>query len=84
MIRVKAVGSLGKTLGGDAFTFEEKSMPLSHIVRKIFKIGDDAGYAETLSDIIVAVNGAAVSGRLDDTILESGDEVTLIPISHGG
>ena len=85
MINVRALGSIGKTLGKDSFTFNDDSMILTVLLRKIFNIdGKKGDCSEILSDIIIAINGVALSTKIDGSVLKSGDEVTLIPISHGG
>jgi|TARA_B100001964_G_C14152848_1_gene562901 molybdopterin converting factor small subunit len=85
MINVKALGSIGKTLGNDSFSLNEDSLQLTTLLKKIFNLdGKNGDSHEILNDIIVAINGVAVSKKIDEFILKSGDEVTLIPISHGG
>ena len=85
MINVKALGSIGKTLGNDSLSLNEDSLQLITLLKKIFNLdGKNGDSHEILNDIIVAINGVAVSKKIDEFILKSGDEVTLIPISHGG
>ena len=85
MINVKALGSIGKTLGNDSLSLNEDSLQLTTLLKKIFNLdGKNGDSHEILNDIIVAINGVAVSKKIDEFILKSGDEVTLIPISHGG
>ena len=84
MINVRALGSIGKTLGNDSFIFNEDSMLLINLLNKIFNFEKKGNRSEILSDIIIAINGVAISTKIDESVLESGDEVTLIPISHGG
>ena len=85
MINVKALGSIGKTLGNDSLSLNEDSLQLITLLKKIFNLDGKKGDSfEILSDIIVAINGIAVSTKIDEFVLKSGDEVTLIPISHGG
>lgn len=86
MIKVKVLGSLGKKLGGETFTFNQNSVGLAEAVRTVYGVKGEAevDYSELLSSVLVAVNGIAVSGDIEGAVLESGDEVTLIPISHGG
>jgi|TARA_B100000315_G_scaffold168607_1_gene157145 molybdopterin converting factor small subunit len=85
MINVKALGSIGKTLGNDSLSLNEDSLQLITLLKKIFNLdGKNGASPEILNDIIVAINGVAVSKKIDQFILKSGDEVTLIPISHGG
>ncbi|MCL4437229.1 MAG: hypothetical protein M1503_04230 [Thaumarchaeota archaeon] len=85
MIRIKVLGSLGKRLGGEIFTFNQNSVELAAALKTVYGIEGEAevDYSELLSSVLVAVNGVAISGDIG-VVLESGDEVTLIPVSHGG
>jgi|TARA_B100000959_G_C14912763_1_gene595866 molybdopterin converting factor small subunit len=85
MITVRALGSIGKTLGQDSFIFNDDSMMLIILLRKIFNNeGKNGDFSGILSELIIAINGVAVSTKINEFILKSGDKVTLIPISHGG
>ncbi|MFQ6135029.1 MAG: MoaD/ThiS family protein [Nitrososphaerales archaeon] len=85
MIKVKALGSIGKMLGSASFTFDKRSMALTDLVKIIYRLDEEGvDYSRILSDVLIAVNGVALSSGIDETVLESGDEVTLIPITHGG
>ena len=85
MINVRALGSIGKTLGQDSFIFNDDSMMLIILLRKIFNNeGKNGDFSDILSELIIAINGVAVSTKINEFILKSGDKVTLIPISHGG
>ncbi len=85
MIKVKALGSIGKMLGSSSFTLDNRSMALTDFIKTIYKLDEEEeDYSKILSSVIIAVNGAALYGEIDRTVLESGDEVTLIPITHGG
>lgn len=86
MIRVKAFGSLGRRLNGVSFTFDRESMALTEVIKIVYRLSEEeeVDYSRLLSDVLIAVNGVAVSSGVGETVLESGDEVTLIPISHGG
>ncbi len=84
MIKVKALGSLGKILGDSLFTFERSSIELVAVLKSMFEIGEEAELSKIFSEIIITVNGVALSRGVQQKILESGDEVTLIPITHGG
>lgn len=85
MIKVKTIGSIEKILGNNLFTFDKDSIPLQDVIKILYKLDMEKNdFSSILSDIIIAINGIALSNGFDDLILESGDEVTLIPISHGG
>ena len=85
MITVKALGNIGKQLGNTVFKFDEASIPLSTIINILYKLDEKkANYSTILSEIIITVNGVAISKKIDEYVLTSEAEVTLIPISHGG
>jgi molybdopterin converting factor small subunit len=85
MITVKVLGSLGKKLGRNIFTFTQNSVELAKVVKTVYGVKDEmVDCSELLSSVLIAVNGVAVSSGIEETVLESGDTVTLIPISHGG
>ncbi len=85
MIKVKALGSIGKMLGSSSFTLDKRSIALTDFIKTIYKLDEkEEDYSKILSSVIIAVNGAALYSEIDRTVLESGDEVTLIPITHGG
>jgi len=83
MIEVKAVGGLSRRLGRASFQFAKDSMLLYDLIKDLFQV-DQIDVDDFLSDIIVAINGVAVSEALQFVKLVSGDKVTLIPVSHGG
>lgn len=85
MIKVNAIGTIGRTLGKELFIFDEISIPLCDVINILFKYGmKNTDFSGILSDIVLAINGIAISNGIDDIILVSGDIVSLIPISHGG
>ncbi len=85
MITIRALGNIGTTLGKDSFIFGDDSVELIVLLRKIFNNeGKNGDFSGILSELIIAINGVAVSTKINEFILKSGDKVTLIPISHGG
>ncbi len=84
MFRIRVLGSLGKKLGRDTFIFTQNSVALEEAIKTVFGTKGESDYPDLMSSILVAVNGVAISGGIEGTILKSDDEVTLIPISHGG
>ena len=83
MIEVKAVGGLSRILGRASFQFANDSMLLYDLIKDLFQV-DQSDVDGFLSDIIVAINGVAVSEALQFVKVVSGDKVTLISVSHGG
>lgn len=81
MIRVRALGFIATALGRAEIELPVNSTKVSDLLTLLSKDADVLRGNSTL----IAVNGVEISA-LDrrDTILKSGDEVILIPISHGG
>ena len=85
MIKVKALGTIERTLGNSLFTFNKVSMSLCEVINVLYNLDvNNTNFSTILNDIIIAINGVALSNGIGDLILESGDEVSLIPVSHGG
>jgi len=81
VISVRAVGSLGEMLGEGGFKIEADSISLAELLTKVAEARD---FRVDFTNIIVVVNGVKTSGVLEDVMVSSGDEVTLIPVVHGG
>jgi molybdopterin converting factor small subunit len=83
LIRIRVLGSLRTQFRRDEFNLDLQSISLAEAIRTVYA-SDMPVLSEALSNILVAVNGSLISGGFGESILEAGDEVTLIPISHGG
>jgi molybdopterin converting factor small subunit len=84
MINVKLLGGVKKAVGKPSICLNEHSLTISEILMLLRR---DAGQPRALSpnNILIAVNGVE-SSSLDgnDTVVESGDTVTIVTVVHGG
>ncbi|MCP8304015.1 MAG: MoaD/ThiS family protein [archaeon] len=82
MIRVRAHGHIGTALGKAEFEIYRDEMKVKEVLEVItssskLKISPPA--------VLIAVNGVEISALdQEDTVVKSGDEIVLIPVSHGG
>jgi molybdopterin converting factor small subunit len=84
MIKLELFGGVKKAVGRSSVILEEARMPISEILMLLRRNVNEPGVL-TLNNILVAVNGVE-SSSLDgaDTLVESGDTVTIVTITHGG
>jgi sulfur-carrier protein len=84
MINVNLLGGVKKAVGKPSISLDESSLSISEILMLLRR---DAKQPSVLSpnNILVAVNGVE-SSSLDgnDTVVESGDTVTIVTVVHGG
>jgi sulfur-carrier protein len=84
MIKLELLGGVKKAVGRSSVILEEASLPISEILMLLRRNVKEPGVL-TLNNILVAVNGVE-SSSLDgtDTVVESGDTVTIVTVAHGG
>jgi len=84
MVRVKVLGSLVEEVGFKERDFNLDDLTLTELLNMVFQKKDGSG--SLYSQMLILVNGveAAVLPQGLETKLGKKDEVTLIPISHGG
>jgi molybdopterin converting factor small subunit len=84
MIKVKAYGHLGRALGKKEFEIDKNEIKVKDILALITSSSDSKFRISPLT-ILIVVNGVEISAlNQEDTIVKSGDELALIPITHGG
>lgn len=85
-IRVTCVGHIRKSVGREVLDLEGSGYTASKLideVRDMVKPGGEAGF--TKFNTLLVVNGmSAFTAAADDRVLRDGDEVLLLPFSHGG
>ena len=85
MIRVKFLGGARKSFSTDAVTLEHDEIVLEGLLSEILA-GKPGGTPDLdTRNILVAVNGvdsSAMDGK--NTVIRSGDTVSIIPVIHGG
>jgi len=79
------MGSLKKIFSNHPLTFEKKDSTIKEVINYLIKhqTGENDGFDG--KNIMIAVNGkdsSALNGH--ETIVKSGDIITIIPIIHGG
>jgi len=84
MIKLELLGGVKKAVGRSSVILEEESLPISEILMLLRRNVKEPGVL-TLNNILIAVNGVE-SSSLDgtDTVVESGDTVTVVTVAHGG
>ena len=83
MIKVKLYGHI-RGLIGEELKLDREELRVKELLEIVVRSGGH-GFQLNHENTLVAVNGVEVSA-LDgwDTIVRSGDEVSLIPVTHGG
>jgi sulfur-carrier protein len=84
MIKLELLGGVKKAVGRSSVILEEASLPICEILMLLRRNVKEPGVL-TLNNILVAVNGVE-SSSLDgtDTVVKSGDIVTIVTVAHGG
>ena len=86
MIRVTCFGHIRTSVGKEKLEFTERTMRTSALIERVRDLGRrDPNMGFTGYNTLVIVNGSsAFTAAADDRMLEDGDEVVLLPFSHGG
>ena len=85
MITIKLLGGAKKSFGTDLIQSELDNVPISKLLEYLLSIKPANTLDLDTKNILIAVNGAdssALQGH--NTILHSGDVVSIIPVIHGG
>ncbi|HET7149103.1 MAG TPA: MoaD/ThiS family protein [Candidatus Nitrosopolaris sp.] len=84
MINVRLLGGVKKAVGKPSIVLEESTLPLSEILMVLRRKVKEP---EALNphNILIAVNGVESSSLGgNDTVIMSGDIVTIVTVVHGG
>ncbi|MCP8311679.1 MAG: MoaD/ThiS family protein [Candidatus Methylarchaceae archaeon HK01B] len=82
MIRVRARGHIGTALGKAEFVINRDEMKVKEVLKVIIS---SSKLKLSPPAVLIAVNGVEISALdQEDTVVKSGDEIVLIPVSHGG
>lgn len=85
MIRVRSVGHIRTSLGRDVVELDEKTITSGAMIEKLRAIaGGDPRLGFTKVNTLIVVNGGEAFSAAEDRALKDGDEVLLLPFSHGG
>ena len=85
MITVKLLGGARKSFASDKLEIQSDSMSISSLLDHLQESIPVASPPLDSNNILVAVNGvdsSALQGK--ETLLKSGDIVSIIPLVHGG
>jgi sulfur-carrier protein len=84
MIKLELLGGVKKVVGKSSVILEDESLPICEILTLLRRNVKEPGVL-TPNNILIAVNGVE-SSSLDgtDTVVESGDTVTIVTVAHGG
>ncbi|MGC2573339.1 MAG: MoaD/ThiS family protein [Candidatus Nitrosopolaris sp.] len=84
MIKLELLGGVKKAVGKSSVILEETRLPICEILMLLRRNVKEPGVL-ALNNILIAVNGVEYSS-LDgtDTVVESGDTVTIVTVAHGG
>lgn len=85
-IKVICFGHVRTSVGKDTLEIPADSIRASELLEKVREMGaGDPNRGFTKFNTVVIVNGSsAFTAASDDRILKDGDEVALLPFSHGG
>jgi molybdopterin converting factor small subunit len=86
MIRVKSVGHIRTSLGAETLEIAEDEIGVVALMDKLREMASrDPNLGFTRFNTLVIVNGGeAFTAAAEDRKLRDGDEVLLLPFSHGG
>ncbi len=83
MIKVKVYGYLRGALGKAEFEVDKSETKVKDILNLISSQNDELNLSHL--SMLILINGVEISNlNRVDTIVRSGDEITLVPITHGG
>lgn len=85
MITIKLLGGAKKSFGTDLISADLDGKTISQLLEHLLSIKPENTLELDTKNILVAVNGIDSSAlRGHDTVLSTGDVISIIPIIHGG
>ena len=86
MIRVICIGHIKLSVGKETVEIQAKRIKASELIEDLREMGrGDPNLGFNVYNTLVIVNGdVAFTAAAGDRELEDGDEVLLLPFSHGG
>jgi len=84
MIKLELLGGVKKAVGRSSVILGDTRLSICEILMLLRRNVNEPGVL-ALNNILIAVNGVEYSS-LDgtDTVVESGDTVTIVTVAHGG
>jgi molybdopterin converting factor small subunit len=85
-IKVTCIGHIKTSVGRETVEFERAEMTASELIEALREMGAaDPNMGFTKFNTLLVVNGAsAFTAAAHDKKLQNGDDVFLLPFSHGG
>jgi molybdopterin converting factor small subunit len=86
MIRVKCVGHIRTSVGAETVELQETEISATGLMERMRDMArSDPKLGFTKFNTLIIVNGGqAFTAAAEDRKLKDGDEVLLLPFSHGG
>lgn len=85
MIRVTCMGHIRSSVGKEVVEIQEERITAGDLIERVRELGgQNPNRGFTVFNTLILVNGTAFPGAARNKILVDGDEVTLLPFSHGG
>ena len=86
LIRVTCIGHIRTSVGKETVEIQDSGMKTSELIGRLREMGrGDPNLGFSVYNTLVIVNGeVAFTAAASDRVLEDGDEVLLLPFSHGG
>jgi molybdopterin converting factor small subunit len=86
MIRVTCVGHIRTSVGRAMVEVQEDKISASALIERLREMGrDDPNLGFSKFNTLVIVNGSsAFTAAAEDRTIDDGDDVLLLPFSHGG
>ena len=82
---VKAYGHTSVSLGNSTLHLETSGMTIKKMLRMLSDRMIDDQVPFSRENLLIAINGVEISAlNGDKTVIEDGDTISLIPVSHGG
>lgn len=85
-IRVKPIGHISTSLGAETLELDDKEIRAAALIEKLrgmSKGGPSLGFT-AFNTLLILNGGLAFTAAGEDRLLKDGDEVVLLPFSHGG
>lgn len=85
MIRVRLMGHIGTSVGMKEIVLEESTLSAPELVERLRAMSgrEDPGFTR-YNTLALVGDGEAFVPAVSEREIRSGEEVVLIPISHGG
>ncbi len=86
MIRVRCVGHIATSLGREAVELDSGEIQVGELIERLRALTSEPGRVgfSRYNTLVMIDDGEAFVAGSKDRVLRSGENVVLIPFSHGG